>query len=106
MYCSQEDLSSISKELVGKKLMGLYQDWYNGIIYMLFYDPVHGNKIAAIKNNYYAGISILRETQEELSMDDCIYKTTDGYCELHSNGNEYREPCVEGPCDDEVDDKT
>lgn len=66
MYCSQEDLSSISKELVGKKLEGLYQDWYNGIIYMLFYDPVHGNKIAAIKNNYYAGISILREAQEGL----------------------------------------
>ena len=33
-------------------------------------------------------------------MSDCIYKTTDGYCELHSDGIEYREPCVEGPCDD------
>ena len=32
----------------------------------------------------------------------CIYKTTDGDCELHSDGIEYREPCVEGPCDDEA----
>ena len=26
-------------------------------------------------------------------MTGCIYKTTDGYCELHSDGIEYREPC-------------
>ena len=35
-------------------------------------------------------------------MIGCIYKTTDGYCELHSDGIEFREPCVEGPCDDEL----
>ena len=35
-------------------------------------------------------------------MTGCKYKTTDGYCELHSDGIEYREPCVEGPCDDEL----
>ncbi len=35
-------------------------------------------------------------------MKRCIYKTSDGYCELHSDGIELREPCVDGPCDDEV----
>jgi hypothetical protein len=33
-------------------------------------------------------------------MSDCIYETDDGYCILYSD-EEYREPCVEGPCDDE-----
>lgn len=67
MYCDYESLPSISKELVGKKLVGLYPDWNNGIIYMHFNDPVCGDKIACIKNNYYAGISIFREAQEELT---------------------------------------
>jgi len=31
----------------------------------------------------------------------CKYKTTDGYCELYSDGVEFREPCAEGPCEDE-----
>lgn len=30
----------------------------------------------------------------------CVYETTDGYCERHSDGVEYREPCLQGPCDD------
>lgn len=33
-------------------------------------------------------------------MTDCIYKTCDGYCTKHSDGI-VREPCVEGPCNDE-----
>ena len=27
----------------------------------------------------------------------CLHETCDGYCELHSDGVEYREPCVQGP---------
>lgn len=30
----------------------------------------------------------------------CNYKTSDGYCELHSDGVEFREPCIDGPCED------
>lgn len=31
----------------------------------------------------------------------CIYKASDGCCELHSDGIDFREPCLDGPCDDE-----
>lgn len=34
-------------------------------------------------------------------MAECIYKTHDGYCTKHSDGIEFREPCVDGLCDDE-----
>lgn len=31
----------------------------------------------------------------------CIYLTSDGYCDLHSDGVELREPCLYSPCGDE-----
>ncbi len=34
-------------------------------------------------------------------MSECVYKTHEGYCSLHS-GSDVREYCVEGPCDDET----
>lgn len=36
-------------------------------------------------------------------MTECIYRTNDGYCIIHSDGIEFREPCIrmDGPCDDE-----
>lgn len=34
-------------------------------------------------------------------MEECVYKTTEGYCTLHSDGIGHFEYCVEGPCDDE-----
>lgn len=43
------------------------------------------------------------DMRTEVKMDKiCIYRTTGGYCELHSDGIDFREPCVEGPCDDEA----
>lgn len=32
--------------------------------------------------------------------NECIYKTSDGYCELHSDGAGLREPCLGCPCTD------
>lgn len=66
MYTTYDELKSISEEIIGKKLIGIYPDWSHGIIYMHFYDSVKGYKIVSVKNNYYAGISILKEIQEEL----------------------------------------
>ena len=34
----------------------------------------------------------------------CKHMTTDGYCLAHSDGVEYSEPCVLGPCDDYEED--
>jgi len=30
----------------------------------------------------------------------CIYLSHEGYCELHSDGIDFREPCVGSPCSD------
>lgn len=38
--------------------------------------------------------------EQDKAMNECIYKTHEGYCILHSDGI-VREYCVEGPCDDE-----
>lgn len=39
--------------------------------------------------------------EQDKAMNECIYKTHEGYCILHSDGIDVREYCVEGPCDDE-----
>lgn len=38
--------------------------------------------------------------EQDKAMNECIYKTHEGYCILHSD-IDVREYCVEGPCDDE-----
>lgn len=35
------------------------------------------------------------------NMSECIYRTHDGYCSLHSDGVDALEYCLEGPCCDE-----
>ena len=40
--------------------------------------------------------------EQDKAMNECIYKTHEGYCILHSD-IDVREYCVEGPCDDEYD---
>lgn len=37
--------------------------------------------------------------EQDKAMNECIYKTHEGYCILHSDGI-VREYCVEGPCDE------
>lgn len=39
--------------------------------------------------------------EEGKLMEECVYKTTEGYCTLHSDGIGHFEYCVEGPYDDE-----
>lgn len=43
---------------------------------------------------------MLKMVEQDKAMNECIYKTHEGYCILHSDGI-VREYCVEGPCDDE-----
>ncbi len=47
------------------------------------------------------GGALKKDIIAESEHDECIYKTSDGYCAIHGYGVDVREYCVEGPCDDE-----
>lgn len=59
MYCDALELSKIRDKIVGKRLMEIYPDWSNGVIYLRF-EYACETVMVKIKNNYYAGIEIMR----------------------------------------------
>jgi hypothetical protein len=37
---------------------------------------------------------------------NCIHESEDSICQLHSEGDQYIEPCIQGPCGDYKPDET
>lgn len=65
MYCDATRLAKIREQIKGKELKEIYPDWANGIIYFRF-ATMGGDKttILSVKNNYYAGLYILKNAGE------------------------------------------
>ena len=62
MYCDALELSEIRDKVVGKRLMEIYPDWPNGVLYLRFADTCD-TVMVKIKNNYYAGIEIMKSAK-------------------------------------------
>lgn len=64
MYCDALQLNDIRSQIVGKRLQEIYPDWANGVIYLRFADACD-TVMVKIKNNYYAGIEIMKSAKLE-----------------------------------------
>lgn len=58
MYCDNDKLSYIFKRLKGEKLLGIYPDWENGLLYFRF-EGLAETVILKVKNNCCSGIDIV-----------------------------------------------
>ena len=76
MYCDEQKLSSISRQIVGLTLRGIYPDWRNKLIYLHFADSCR-TVLISINNNYYAGLEILQH------VDDSDFMEPNENCIIH-----------------------
>lgn len=64
MYCDALKLNKIRKQIVGMRLHEIYPDFENGMIYLRFSDSFN-TVMVKVKNNYYAGIEIMKTAKLE-----------------------------------------